>query len=76
MEGQEGGAPGMREEDRRRLRDDRAWHPERVAHAAAVRRRRPPVSGRGPLLIIAADRPARGVLGVAVDAAVTLLEST
>lgn len=55
----------MREEDRRRLLDDRAWHPERVAHAAAVRRRRPLLSGRGRLLIIAADHPARGVLGVA-----------
>lgn len=65
MDEQEGGTPGMREEDYRRLLDDRAWHPERVAQAAAVRRRRPLLSGRGRLLIIAADHPARGALGVA-----------
>ncbi|GAA3021695.1 deoxyribose-phosphate aldolase [Streptosporangium longisporum] len=54
----------MREEDYRRLLDDRAWHPERVAEAAAARRRRPLPAGRDQLLIIAADHPARGALGV------------
>ncbi|MFI6454244.1 deoxyribose-phosphate aldolase [Streptosporangium amethystogenes] len=54
----------MREEDYRRLLDDRAWHPERVTEAAAKRRRRPLPTGRDQLLIIAADHPARGSLGV------------
>ncbi|MEU0483392.1 deoxyribose-phosphate aldolase [Streptosporangium sp. NPDC006013] len=55
----------MREEDYRRLLDDRAWHPERVTEAATKRRRRPLPAGRDQLLIIAADHPARGALGVA-----------
>ncbi|MFF0312381.1 deoxyribose-phosphate aldolase [Streptosporangium sp. NPDC004379] len=55
----------MREDHYRRLRDDRAWHPERVAEAAAVRRRRPLLTDRDRLLIIAADHPARGALGAA-----------
>ncbi|MEU9832632.1 deoxyribose-phosphate aldolase [Streptosporangium sp. NPDC048047] len=55
----------MREDHYRRLRDDRAWHPERVAEAAAARRRRPLLTGRDRLLIIAADHPARGALGAA-----------
>ncbi|WP_049565422.1 Cgl0159 family (beta/alpha)8-fold protein [Nonomuraea sp. SBT364] len=55
----------MLEQDHRRLLDDRAWRPERVAEAAAARRRRPLRNGRGQLLIIAADHPARGSLGVA-----------
>ncbi|WP_326823228.1 Cgl0159 family (beta/alpha)8-fold protein [Streptosporangium sp. NBC_01756] len=54
----------MREEDHRRLLDDRARHPERVAEAAAARGRRPLPAGRDQLLIIAADHPARGALGV------------
>ncbi|RJL31601.1 Cgl0159 family (beta/alpha)8-fold protein [Bailinhaonella thermotolerans] len=53
----------MREEDYRRLLDDRAWRPERVAQAAAERVRRPHPLGPGQLLIIAADHPARGSLG-------------
>ncbi|MEU6795931.1 deoxyribose-phosphate aldolase [Nonomuraea wenchangensis] len=55
----------MREQDYRRLRDERAWQPELVAQAAAARRRRPLRNGREQLLIIAADHPARGSLGVA-----------
>ncbi|MGW0467729.1 Cgl0159 family (beta/alpha)8-fold protein [Streptomyces sp. NPDC003027] len=43
----------------------RARHPEAVAEAAARRRTRPLLAGRGRLLIIAADHPARGALGVA-----------
>ncbi|MEU6737929.1 Cgl0159 family (beta/alpha)8-fold protein [Streptosporangium sandarakinum] len=55
----------MREDHYRRLRDERAWHPERVAEAAAARRRRPLLTDRDRLLIIAADHPARGSLGAA-----------
>ncbi|MEV4392726.1 deoxyribose-phosphate aldolase [Nonomuraea sp. NPDC049607] len=55
----------MREQDYRRLLDQRAWQPERIAEAAAARRRRPLRNGREQLLIIAADHPARGALGVA-----------
>jgi hypothetical protein len=46
------------------LRRVRARHPERVAEAAAVRRRRPLLGDHGQLMIIAADHPARGALGV------------
>ncbi|GAA3233628.1 deoxyribose-phosphate aldolase [Streptomyces sp. XM83C] len=42
----------------------RARHPEAVAEAAARRRRRPLLNGQGRLMIIAADHPARGALGV------------
>ena len=54
----------MREEDYRRLRDARVREPERIAEAAAKRRRRPLLGDRDRLLIIAADHPARGPLGV------------
>lgn len=46
----------------------RARNPEAVAEAAARRERRPLVRGAGRLLIIAADHPARGALGVGDDA--------
>ncbi|MGW0059175.1 Cgl0159 family (beta/alpha)8-fold protein [Streptosporangium sandarakinum] len=55
----------MHEDHYRRLRDERAWHPERVAEAAAARPRRPLLTDRDRLLIIAADHPARGSLGAA-----------
>ncbi|MET9729181.1 deoxyribose-phosphate aldolase [Streptomyces sp. NPDC006458] len=42
----------------------RAHHPGAVAEAAARRPRRPLVGDSGRLMIIAADHPARGVLGV------------
>ncbi|MGI5459892.1 Cgl0159 family (beta/alpha)8-fold protein [Streptomyces sp. CA-249302] len=42
----------------------RARHPEAVAEAAARRSRRPLVGGSGRLMIVAADHPARGALGV------------
>jgi hypothetical protein len=45
------------------LVDTRSRRPEAVAEAAA-RRRRPAAGGAGQLLIIAADHPARGVLGI------------
>ncbi|MFG2717026.1 deoxyribose-phosphate aldolase [Streptomyces sp. NPDC048416] len=47
----------------------RARHPEAVAEAAARRRRRPLLRGdRARLMVIAADHPARGALGVGADA--------
>jgi DhnA family fructose-bisphosphate aldolase class Ia len=42
----------------------RARHPEAVAEAAARRSRRPLVGDSGRLMIVAADHPARGALGV------------
>lgn len=42
----------------------RSRHPEAIADAAARRRRRPLLGERGRLMIIAADHPARGALGV------------
>ena len=51
------------------IRELRAHHPERVAEAAARRRRRPLLDGDGRLLIVAADHPARGALGVGPERA-------
>lgn len=42
----------------------RARHPEAVAEAAARRVRRPLLGDSGRLMIVAADHPARGALGV------------
>ncbi|MCX5359261.1 deoxyribose-phosphate aldolase [Streptomyces sp. NBC_00124] len=42
----------------------RARHPEAIAEAAARRVRRPLLGDRGRLMIVAADHPARGALGV------------
>lgn len=42
----------------------RMHHPEAIAEAAARRARRPLVTGRGRLMIVAADHPARGALAV------------
>ncbi|MFC5143675.1 Cgl0159 family (beta/alpha)8-fold protein [Streptomyces aureoversilis] len=42
----------------------RSRHPEAIAEAAARRARRPLVGDSGRLMIIAADHPARGALGV------------
>jgi DhnA family fructose-bisphosphate aldolase class Ia len=42
----------------------RTHHPEAVAEAAARRARRPLVDDTGRLMIVAADHPARGALGV------------
>ncbi|MGH4028385.1 Cgl0159 family (beta/alpha)8-fold protein [Actinomycetota bacterium Odt1-20B] len=45
----------------------RARHPEAIAEAAARRPRRPLLGPSGRLLIVAADHPARGALGVGRD---------
>ncbi|GAA2369925.1 Cgl0159 family (beta/alpha)8-fold protein [Nonomuraea africana] len=50
--------------DYRWIQEIRARQPERIAQAAAVRRRRPLLGERDQLMIIAADHPARGALGV------------
>ncbi|MEU6102032.1 Cgl0159 family (beta/alpha)8-fold protein [Streptomyces flaveolus] len=42
----------------------RARHPKSIAEAAARRVRRPLIGGSGRLMIVAADHPARGALGV------------
>ena len=42
----------------------RARHPEAIAEAASRRARRPLVGDSGRLMIVAADHPARGALGV------------
>ncbi|GIH98999.1 aldolase [Planobispora takensis] len=55
---------GLREADHRRLLETRARHPWRIAEAAAARRRRSLLEERDQVLIIAADHPARGALGV------------
>lgn len=45
----------------------RAERPEAVAEAAARRTRRPLLGASGRLMIVAADHPARGALGVGAD---------
>ncbi|MFF7187613.1 deoxyribose-phosphate aldolase [Streptomyces sp. NPDC008222] len=42
----------------------RARHPEAIAEAAARRARRPLIGAGGRLMVVAADHPARGALGV------------
>jgi DhnA family fructose-bisphosphate aldolase class Ia len=46
------------------LTEIRARHPEAIAAAAAARTRRPLLEASGRLMIVAADHPARGALGV------------
>lgn len=46
------------------LATTRARHPEAIAEAAARRTRRPLLGDSGRLMIVAADHPARGALGV------------
>jgi hypothetical protein len=48
----------------RELRELRATRPEAVAEAAARRTRRPLLGAAGRLMLVAADHPARGALGV------------
>ena len=50
--------------DLNRIRELRAARPEAIAEAAAARRRRPLLGADGRLMIVAADHPARGALGV------------
>ena len=54
----------MSEPDFERLRELRARRPEAIAEAAAARTRRPLLGPDGRLLLVAADHPARGALGV------------
>ncbi len=49
------------------LTEIRAREPERIADAWAARARRPLLGTDGRLLIVAADHPARGALGVRDD---------
>jgi DhnA family fructose-bisphosphate aldolase class Ia len=46
------------------VRETRALHPERVAELAAARTGRPLLRGNNRLMLVAADHPARGALGV------------
>jgi hypothetical protein len=57
------------EQDFARLRDVRAAAPGAVLAAARERRRRPLLGTDGRLMIVAADHPARGALGVRGDTA-------
>jgi DhnA family fructose-bisphosphate aldolase class Ia len=50
--------------DARTLTEIRAWRPEAVAAAAASRPRRALLPADGRLMLVAADHPARGALGV------------
>jgi len=54
----------VRDDTRRLITETRARRPEEVRAAAARRARRPWLDSSGKLLIIAADHPARGALGV------------
>ncbi|MBQ1119413.1 deoxyribose-phosphate aldolase [Streptomyces sp. B15] len=51
----------------RELASVRTRHPEAIAEAAARRARRPLVDASERLMIVAADHPARGALGVGAD---------
>jgi len=57
----------LSEADLDRVRSARARNPEAIGRALAGRRRRHLVRGDGRLLIVAADHPARGALGVGTD---------
>lgn len=54
----------MDERMRQMLIRVRAEHPEAIAVAARQRARRPVLGSTGRLMILAADHPARGILGV------------
>ncbi|MFE7861169.1 deoxyribose-phosphate aldolase [Streptomyces sp. NPDC101209] len=58
------GAPAVRSVDVGELVRLRAQRPEAIAEAAARRVRRPLLNDSGRLMIVAADHPARGALGV------------
>ena len=58
----------MVELDLNALRHTRATDPDAVARALAARVRRPITAGDGKLMIIAADHPGRGALGVGPNA--------
>lgn len=61
-------APVLTEADFDRLRTARLETPDAIAAALAARTRRPLVRGDKRLMIVAADHPARGALGVGSDA--------
>jgi DhnA family fructose-bisphosphate aldolase class Ia len=46
------------------VRETRTLHPQRIAELAAARVRRPLLRGNNRLMLVAADHPARGALGV------------
>lgn len=50
------------------VRETRALHPERIAELAAARTRRPLLRDNNRLMLVAADHPGRGALGVRDDA--------
>lgn len=50
------------------IREARAHDPAAIGRALATRRRRPLLGSDGRLLIVAADHPARGAVGVGADA--------
>jgi DhnA family fructose-bisphosphate aldolase class Ia len=54
----------MSEPDFDRVREVRAHRPEAIAQAAESRQRRPLLRDDGRLMLVAADHPARGALGV------------
>src|SRR6266487_728066 len=54
----------MSEPDFARVRELRATRPAAVAEAAAARTRRPLLGADGRLMLVAADHPGRGALGV------------
>lgn len=63
-----GGAPAKETTvDIAALVHTRTHHPEAIAEAAARRARRPLLNEDGKLMIVAADHPARGALGVGGD---------
>lgn len=57
----------MSELDLRKVRETRALRPQMIAEVAAARSRRPLLNPDGRLMIVAADHPARGALGVGTD---------
>src|SRR5918996_5752348 len=59
----------MRDVDLDAVRDVRAHRPHEIAGAAERRRRRPLLCDDGRLMLVAADHPARGALGVGDRAA-------
>ena len=54
----------MRDIDTREISETRARRPEAIGDAAASRRRGPRLASDGRLMLVAADHPARGALGV------------
>ncbi len=66
-EGGAGAPAGQTSVDISALVHTRTHHPEAIAEAATRRARRPLLNEDGKLMIVAADHPARGALGVGGD---------